>query len=165
MRNPVSGHIPYHGLGYYTKREKKEGAPLASVNKVILIGNLGKDPELKYTQSGTAVCSFNLATTEKWSDQAGKAQEKTEWHRITVWKKQAENCAKYLRKGSSAYIEGRIQTRSWDDQSGQKRYSTEIVADNVKFLGGTGGQSSSSPAPSVPDYNEMPPQDMDNIPF
>jgi single-strand DNA-binding protein len=111
---------------------------MASVNKVILVGNLGKDPELRYTQSGVPFCSFSLATTDNWTDQSGQRQEKTEWHRITVWKKQAENCAKYLRKGSSAYVEGRLQTRSWDDQSGQKRYSTEIVADNVKFLGSAG---------------------------
>jgi single-strand DNA-binding protein len=116
---------------------------MASVNKVILVGNLGKDPELRYTQSGVAFCSFSLATTDNWTDQSGQRQEKTEWHRITVWKKQAENCAKYLRKGSSAYVEGRLQTRSWDDQqSGQKRYSTEIVADNVKFLGSAGSGAS-----------------------
>lgn len=111
---------------------------MASVNKVILVGNLGKDPELRYTQSGVAFCSFSIATTDNWTDQSGQRQEKTEWHRITVWKKQAEICAKYLRKGSSAYVEGRLQTRSWDDPSGQKRYSTDIVADSVKFLGGGG---------------------------
>jgi single-strand DNA-binding protein len=110
---------------------------MASVNKVILVGNLGKDPELRYTQSGVAFCSFSLATTDNWTDQSGQRQEKTEWHRITVW-----NCAKYLRKGSSAYVEGRLQTRSWDDQSGQKRYSTDIIADSVKFLGGASGSRS-----------------------
>lgn len=125
---------------------------MASVNKVILVGNLGKDPELRYTQSGVAFCSFSLATTDNWTDQSGQRQEKTEWHRITVWKKQAENCAKYLRKGSSAYVEGRLQTRSWDDQSGQKRYSTDIVADSVKFLGSAGGsrgEASSYDSPSA----------------
>jgi single-strand DNA-binding protein len=107
---------------------------LASVNKVIIVGNLGKDPELRYTQSGVAFCNISVATADQWTNQGGQRQEKTEWHRITVWKKQAENCAKYLRKGSSAYIEGRLQTRSWEE-SGQKRYSTDIVAEVVKFLG------------------------------
>ncbi|MDQ3233224.1 MAG: single-stranded DNA-binding protein [Pseudobdellovibrionaceae bacterium] len=107
---------------------------MASVNKVIIVGNLGKDPELRYTQSGVAFCNMSVATTDQWTDQGGQRQEKTEWHRITAWKKQAENCAKYLRKGSSAYIEGRLQTRSWEE-SGQKRYSTDIVAEVVKFLG------------------------------
>jgi single-strand DNA-binding protein len=108
---------------------------MASINLAILIGNLGKDPQLRYTQSGTPVCTFSIATTENWTDQSGQKQQKTEWHNIVVWSKQAENCAKYLRKGRAAYIEGRVQTRSWDDNTGQKRYSTEIVADTVKFLG------------------------------
>lgn len=106
---------------------------MSSVNKVILVGNLGKDPELCHTQSGTAFCNLSLATTDKWTDQSGQRQEKTEWHRITVWKKQAENVAKYQKKGSSLYIEGRLQTRSWEE-GGQKRYSTDIVAELVKFL-------------------------------
>lgn len=140
---------------------------MASVNKVILVGNLGKDPELRYTQSGVAYCTFSIATTENWNDAQGNRQEKTEWHRITTWKKQAENCAKYLKKGSSAYVEGRLQTRSWDDQNGQKRYSTDIVADNVKFLGGGASRDSSaaspSASPSIPDYDSpIPP---DDIPF
>ncbi len=136
---------------------------MASVNKVILVGNLGKDPELRYTQSGVAFCSFSIATTDNWTDQAGQRQEKTEWHRITVWKKQAENCAKYLRKGSSAYVEGRLQTRSWDDPSGQKRYSTDIVADSVKFLGGGSGaargDSSSYESPSSQLSSFTPPSE------
>jgi single-strand DNA-binding protein len=107
---------------------------MSSVNKVILVGNLGKDPELRYTQSGTAFCNCSLATTDNWTDQSGNRQEKTEWHRITIWKKQAENVAKYCRKGSPLYVEGRLQTRSWDE-NGQKRYSTDIVAELVKFLG------------------------------
>lgn len=137
---------------------------MASVNKVILVGNLGKDPELKYTQGGVAFCNFSLATTDNWTDQGGQRQEKTEWHRITVWKKQAENCAKYLKKGSSAYVEGRLQTRSWDDQSGQKRYATEVVADNVKFLGTAGRrdeQQSAVPDPD-PEYQQL---DDPNMPF
>ena len=109
---------------------------MASVNKVIIVGNLGRDPELRHTQSGAPVCTLNIATTENWGD-AGNKQEKTEWHRVVVWNKQAENCAKFLAKGRSVYIEGKLQTRSWDDaQSGQKRYQTEIVAQTVQFLGG-----------------------------
>ena len=148
-RFKVAGRINYstgHGSSLREQRaeEKRELASMASVNKVILVGNLGKDPELRYTQNGTPCCNFTIATTEKWNDQGGNAQEKTEWHRIVVWKKQAENCSKYLKKGSSAYVEGRLQTRSWDNaQTGQKMYATEIVADNVKFLGGGAGQSAS----------------------
>lgn len=150
---------------------------MASVNKVILVGNLGKDPELRYTQGGTAICNFSIATTDQWTDQSGQRQEKTEWHRIQVWKKQAENCAKYLRKGSSAYIEGRLQTRSWDDQSGQKKYSTEVVADNVKFLGQASGQGSGQggrpsqqsefvPPPADNSFDDhSPPGSLDDEPF
>ncbi|HYX32608.1 MAG TPA: single-stranded DNA-binding protein [Oligoflexus sp.] len=145
---------------------------MASVNKVILVGNLGKDPELRYTQSGIAFCSISLATAEHWTDNSGQRQEKTEWHRITVWKKQAENCAKYLRKGSSAYVEGRLQTRSWDDH-GQKRYSTDIVAESVKFLGqaqakdGRSNQQSNfvPPPASDPYENYSPPASLDDVPF
>ncbi len=109
---------------------------MASVNKAIILGNLGQDPELRYTPNGAAVCTLNVATTDVRKDQSGARQENTEWHRVVVWNKQAENCAKYLTKGRSVYIEGRIQTRSWDDQSGQKRYSTEIIAQTVQFIGG-----------------------------
>lgn len=110
---------------------------MASVNKVIVLGNLGADPELRYTQSNMAVATLSVATTEKWKDKEGNGQESTEWHRIVVWNKQAENCAKYLAKGRSVYVEGKLQTRSWDDkQTGQKRYATEIVAQMVQFLGG-----------------------------
>ena len=111
---------------------------MASVNKVILIGKLGRDPEMRHTPSGAAVCTLNLATTETWNDNGNK-QERTEWHRVIVWGKQAENCAKYLAKGRAAFIEGRLQTRSWDDKDGQKRYATEIVAQTVQFLGGATG--------------------------
>jgi single-strand DNA-binding protein len=119
---------------------------MASVNKVILVGYLGKDPELRYTQSGIAFCTFSLATTDHWTDQQGKRHEKTEWHRIQTWKKQGENCAKFLRKGSPAYIEGRLQTRSWDDQSGKKNYSTEVIADSVKFLASSQSKNEASQA-------------------
>jgi single-strand DNA-binding protein len=116
---------------------------MGSVNKVILIGNLGADPELKYTPSNRPVCNLSLATNEVFKDKSGQRQERTEWHRVTVWGDQAENCSKYLAKGRSVYVEGRLQTRSWDDKEGKKRYSTDVVADRVVFLsnnaGGEGG--------------------------
>ncbi len=109
------------------------------VNKVILVGNLGKDPEVSYTQSGTARCRFTLATGETFVNNAGERQDRTEWHNIIVWGKQGENVGKYLGKGRQVYIEGKIQTRSWDDEkTGQKRYMTEINAQRVVFLGGRG---------------------------
>jgi len=108
-----------------------------SVNKVILLGRLGQDPELKYTPSGAAVCNFSLATSESWTDKnSGQKQEKTEWHRIVVWGKLAELCNQYLSKGRQAFLEGKLQTRSWEDQSGNKKYTTEIVASTVQFIGG-----------------------------
>jgi single-strand DNA-binding protein len=112
---------------------------MGSVNKVILVGNLGSDPELKYTPSNRPVCNLSVATNEVWKDKNGQKQEKTEWHRVNVWGEQAEHCSKYLSKGRMVYVEGRLQTRSWDDKEGKKRYSTEIVADRVTFLGGGQG--------------------------
>ncbi len=117
---------------------------MGSVNKVILLGNLGKAPELKHTPGGQAVCAFSLATTETWTDKGGTKQEKTEWHNIVVWEKLAENCAKYLDKGSQIYLEGKLTTRSWDDKEGKKQYRTEVVASNVTFLGGKKKNESSS---------------------
>ena len=108
---------------------------MASVNKAILVGNLGKDPELRYTQSGQPVANFSIATTEKWQGKDGNTEERTEWHKIVVWGKSAENCQKYLAKGSSVYIEGSLQTRKWEDKDGQERYTTEVRADRVQFLG------------------------------
>jgi len=108
-----------------------------SVNKVILIGNLGAKPEIKYLPSGQAVCELRLATNEVFNDKNNQRQERTEWHRVVVWGKTAENCAQYLDKGRSCYVEGRLQTRSWDDKTtGEKKYMTEIVASQVTFLGG-----------------------------
>ncbi len=107
-----------------------------SVNKVIILGRLGQDPELKYTPGGAAVCNFSLATSENWTDKSGQKQERTEWHRIVVWGKLAELCNQYLSKGRQAYLEGRLQTRSWDDKDGNKRYTTEINAASVQFIGG-----------------------------
>jgi single-strand DNA-binding protein len=118
------------------------------VNKAILVGNLGKDPELSYTQSGIARCKFPLATTETYSGQnSDERQERTEWHNIVVWRKTAETSAKYLKKGRQVYIEGRISTRSWDDNSGNKRYITEIHADKVLFIGSSGRQETSAAGP------------------
>lgn len=111
---------------------------MGSVNKVLLIGHLGSDPELKHTSSNRAVCNMNIATNESFKGKGGERQERTEWHRVTVWGDQAEHCSKYLEKGRSVYVEGRLQTRSWEDKDGKKRYSTDIVADRVVFLGGEG---------------------------
>src|SRR3954469_21899547 len=110
---------------------------MGSVNKVILVGNLGADPELKYTPSSRPVCNLRIATKEVYKDKGGQRQEKTEWHRITVWGDMAENCDKYLKKGRSVYVEGKLQTRSYD-KDGQKHYTTDVVADRVVFLGGGG---------------------------
>ena len=129
-----------------------------SVNKVILIGNLGSDPELKYTPSGAAVTNFNVATNEVWNDKDGNKQERTEWHRVVLWRKLAEIAGEYLKKGSKVYLEGRLQTRSWEDKDGVKRYTTEVVADNMTMLdakGEGGGSSGASSAP--PPASEAPP--------
>src|SRR5215475_1597634 len=112
---------------------------MGSVNKVILIGNLGAGPELKYTNSSRSLCNLRIATTDVFKDKSGQRQERTEWHRVTVWGDQAENCSKYLSKGRSVYIEGRLQTRSYD-KDGQKHYATDVVADRVVFLGSGGGE-------------------------
>src|ERR1043165_2960809 len=108
------------------------------VNKVILIGNLGADPEMRFTPSGQAVANFRIATTENWTDKNGQKQERTEWHRIVVWGKLAELCGEYLNKGRQCYVEGRLQTREWTDKEGKKNYTTEVVANNVVFLGSRG---------------------------
>lgn len=112
---------------------------MASVNKVILVGNLGKDPEVRFTPSGRAVAKFSIATKESWMDQENSRQERTEWHNIVVWGKQAELCGQYLAKGRQVFIEGAIRSRNYDDKEGIKRYITEIVAQRVQFLGGPGG--------------------------
>ena len=116
-----------------------------SLNKVMIIGRLGADPEVKTLSSGNSLTTFSLATSENWKDKEGQKQEKTEWHRIVVWGKLAEICGKYLAKGREAYIEGKLQTRSWEDQQGQKRYTTEVVASNVQFIGGQSSQSNYQP--------------------
>jgi single-strand DNA-binding protein len=132
---------------------------MASVNKVILVGHLGKDPELKNIPSGKAVCNFSVATTESWKGQDGKKQEQVEWHKIQTWGKLAEICGEYLKKGSLVYLEGRIQTREWTDKEGGKRYTTEIVCDRMQMLGSKGD---SKPAPKEEPVQEP---DEDSIPF
>lgn len=132
---------------------------MAGVNKAILVGRLGKDPEIKYTPSGTAIANFTMATSENYKDKDGQKQERTEWHKIVAFGKLAEICGEYLAKGKQVYIEGRIQTRSWDDKDGNKKYMTEIVANTMQMLGkpdatASSGQtaaaeSSSAQEPSV----------------
>ena len=117
------------------------------LNKVMLIGHLGQDPELKYTPAGAAVASFSLATNESYKDKAGKDVEKVEWHRLVVWNKQAEIAAEYLKKGAQIFVEGKLQTRSWE-KDGQKHYMTEIVVLNFQMLGRKGDGGAESPAPS-----------------
>jgi len=108
---------------------------MASVNKVILLGNLGRDPEVRFTQGGTPVANFTMATTERWNDPSGEKKEKTEWHRIVVWGKQAEIAGEYLRKGRPVFVEGSLQTREWTDREGNKRYTTEVRAQRLQLLG------------------------------
>ncbi len=126
-----------------------------SVNKVILVGNLGKDPELRYTASGTAVCNFPIATTENYKDRDGNRQEKTEWHNIVVWRQLAEICGKYLVKGKQIYIEGKLQTRKWEDRDGNTKYSTEIVADQMQMLGRAGDGNNAGPRQETPQEPSM----------
>jgi single-strand DNA-binding protein len=121
------------------------------VNKVILIGNLGQDPEVRYTQGGQAVAELRVATNEAWTDKQGQRQERTEWHRVVVWGKSAENCGKFLAKGRSVYVDGRLQTREWNDKEGNKRYTTEIVANDIQFLGGGGARAGGGEPPPLGD--------------
>jgi single-strand DNA-binding protein len=142
---------------------------MSGLNKAILIGRLGSDPEIRYTPSGVAVANFSIATSEEWKDKdTGEKKERTEWHRIVAWRKLGEICGEYLSKGKQVYVEGRIQTRSWEDKDGNKKYTTEIVANDVQFLGsrdmtdsgrpkgGGGGDSQGAPGPGPED---------DDIPF
>jgi single-strand DNA-binding protein len=119
---------------------QRGGHDMASVNKVILVGNLGADPEVRYTPSGRAVATFNIATKEQWTGKDGEKTERTEWHKIVAWARLGEICGEYLRKGSQVYVEGRLQTRSWEDKEGNKRYTTEIVAQNMQMLGSAAGK-------------------------
>lgn len=154
-----------------------------SVNKVILVGNVGKDPETRYLEGGTAVCSFSLATSETYRNRDGERVTNTEWHNIVLWRGLAEIAEKYVRKGSQLYIEGRIRTRSWDDRDGNKRYTTEVVGDNMQMLGRRSdeagiqedqGAASATQTPSQPketsagsDFNDVSPgpDESDDLPF
>ena len=135
----------------------------SGLNKVMLIGNLGKDPEVRYTPGGQAVANFNIATNESWTDKAGAKQDRTEWHKIVVWGKTAELCGEYLSKGRQVYIDGRLQTREWNNKEGVKQYTTEIVANQVLFLSGgergagrgkTGGGAPDEFGPPPPGFEE-----------
>jgi len=145
---------------------------MAGVNKAILVGNLGRDPELRQTPNGQSVVNFTLATSETWTDKSGERVERTEWHRIVVWGKTAETCNQYLSKGRTVYVEGRIQTREWEDKDGNKRYTTEINASTVNFIGprtggepsGGGGGGAPPSGSGSPSGDAGPPMD-DNIPF
>lgn len=143
---------------------------MAGVNKVILVGRLGADPEVKTIPNGQTVARLSLATSEAWTGKDGQKQERTEWHRIVVWGKQAENCGKHLSKGRQVYVEGRLQTRSWEDQQGQKKYSTEVVANTVQFLGAGGAERGSSQTTGDDaNFNDFGPEpsfdNSDEIPF
>ncbi|MGE0823270.1 MAG: single-stranded DNA-binding protein [Candidatus Binatia bacterium] len=142
---------------------------MASVNKVILVGNLGKDPEVRFTPSGRAVAKFPLATTDSWTDQESTRQERTEWHNIVVWGKQAESCGQYLSKGRQVFVEGSIRSRSYDDKEGNKRYITEIVAQRIQFLGGgSGGRGMAADGGGAGSFDEFgggPAIDDDDVPF
>jgi single-strand DNA-binding protein len=142
---------------------------MSGINKVILIGRLGSDPEVRYTPSGVAVANFSVATSEEWKDKdSGEKKERTEWHRIVAWRRLGEICGEYLSKGKQVYVEGRIQTRSWEDRDGNKKYTTEIIANDIQFLGsrdmsdggrpsgGGGGDFQGAPGPGPED---------DDIPF
>jgi single-strand DNA-binding protein len=139
---------------------------MASVNKVILIGNLGRDPEVKYTQNGTAVANLNIATNEVWTDKAGQKQERTEWHRVVVWGKQAQVLSELLTKGKQVYVEGSLQTRSWDDREGNKRYTTEVRAVRVLLMGrAEGGRGGMEQPESQPAEMEMHDTADEEVPF
>ena len=139
---------------------------MAGVNKVILIGRLGADPEVRYTPSGVAVANFSIATSEEWKDKnTGEKKEQTEWHKIVAWRRLGEICGEYLQKGRQVYIEGRLQTRSWEDKEGNKRWTTEILALNMQMLGAPGDTMGSGEPKG--NYPEEPPQNLpeDDIPF
>ena len=139
---------------------------MSGVNKVIVVGRLGADPEVKTISGDNTVARLSVATSESWNDRNGQKQERTEWHRVVVWGKLADLCGKYLSKGRQVYLEGRLQTRSWEDQQGQKRYTTEIVANTIQFLGGTQANASSDEDFPSQNFGPEPSFDADEeIPF
>jgi len=139
-----------------------------SLNRVLLIGNLGKDPEVRFTPGGRAVARFPIATSEVWQDQEGQRQERTEWHNVVVWGKQAETCGQYLSKGRQVFLEGSIRSRQYDDKEGNKRYITEVIAQRVQFLGSRGdggGQRGAAPSAGSSEPPPAPLGEDDDIPF
>jgi single-strand DNA-binding protein len=141
---------------------------MSGVNKVILVGNLGSDPALRYTPTGTPVCNFNIATTEKFTSKSGEKESRTEWHRIVAWARLAEICNEYLKKGKQVYIEGRLQTRSWEDQNGNKKFTTEVIANNMVMLGRAGEATADAPAQEFPPEESAAPTPAtndDDLPF
>ncbi len=138
---------------------------MAGVNKVILVGRLGADPEVRYTSNGTAVATFRMATSESWTNKDGQREERTEWPKIVAWSKLAEICGEYLSKGKQVYIEGRLQTREWEDRDGVKRWTTEITAQNMQMLGSPGDQVSTGQAPIPPHPEESTVAEDEDIPF
>ncbi len=133
------------------------------MNKAMVIGNLGNDPELRYTTNEIPVATLSVATTERWKDSDGNKQERTEWHRVVVWQRLAEVCGEHLHKGDKVYIEGKLQTRKWEDQDGNTRYTTEIVARELEMLGGGNGKTNDGPADGPADHDEPPMPD--DVPF
>jgi len=146
---------------------ESEAQIMSGVNKVILVGHLGNDPEIRYTQGGIPVGNFRLATTERWTNKNGERGERTEWHRIVVWGKLAEICSEYLKKGKQVYVEGRIQTRQWQDKDGNNRYTTEINCQNLVMLGKAGDRVDVAAPPSFPDAvpEDASPEQDDGVPF
>jgi single-strand DNA-binding protein len=142
---------------------------MASVNKVILLGNLGKDPEMRFMPNGDAVCNFSIATTDSWKDKAGQKQERTEWHNITMHRKLAEIAGEYLKKGGSVYVEGALQTRKWQDKEGKDRYTTGVIADQMQMLGSKSESQGAGAAPSNKSAGNTNPADFetfeDDVPF
>ncbi len=140
---------------------------MRGVNKVILVGNLGRDPEVRYIKDGTAVANLRLATSETWNDQNGQKQERTEWHRVVAWGKLAEIAKEYMSKGRQIYVEGKLQTRSWDDRDGNKRYTTEVKADQIIMLGSRGDSAGARDTPAPPPEPAAAPFEAkdDDVPF
>ena len=140
---------------------------MGSLNKVMLIGNLGRDPEIRYTQAGSAVANFSLATTDRWTDRQGQRQERTEWHDIVAFDRLADLAQNYLKKGKSVYIEGRLQTRSWEDKNGNTRYTTEVVCNSLEMLGSPGDSPAGEPMNQEPTISEEDTSQVqeDDLPF
>jgi len=138
--------------------------PRGSANKVILVGHVGAKPEVRYTNTGAAVANFNLATNEAWTDNDGNKQERTDWHRIVAWRQLAELCEQYVDKGSLLYVEGKLQTRNWEDKNGVKRFTTEVVADTLTMLGGR-GEFTQKKKTETKETPPEPEEEIDDLPF